>query len=75
MLQLRRHFHVAATRAEPAPTTCSRDGRCRIGAADLVELVTPIPSSDPGDCDLADADQSGTVDELDIPVTALLIFE
>lgn len=57
--------------AGPGDANC--DGR--ISAADLVELATLIPSSDPGDCGLADADQSGAVDELDIPATVRLIFE
>jgi hypothetical protein len=47
----------------------------RISAADLPELITLIQSNDSGECGLADANQSGIVDELDIPATVKLIFE
>jgi len=39
------------------------------------ELVKLIQSNDSGECDLADADRSGVIDELDIPATVRLIFE
>jgi hypothetical protein len=53
------------------------DANCddRITAADIPELVQLIQSNDSGECDLADADQSGGIDEEDIAATVQLLFE
>lgn len=70
--------------SSPTPTASQKpdlagpgDANCdgRTSAADPLELVTLIPSSDSGDCALAYADQGGTVDELDIAATVRIVFD
>lgn len=64
---------VSPTPSLAGPGDANCDGG--ITAADIPELVKLIPSNDFGDCGLADADQSGAVDEEDIAATLQLIFE